>query len=116
MKTVTEHRAARAEHIAADQEVAAKALVRQIEYVDQIDKELVRFKVTSADRVETLRTKARAGLLAFVDVACDRCKTALFDRNPMVMLTSSPPKVWADCIGCGKDYALGMDMRVRKTF
>ena len=47
----------------------------------------------------------------FIDTACDDCGTRLFDLSPSTILTSNPPKFWADCIGCGKRYALSLALR-----
>lgn len=47
----------------------------------------------------------------FIDTACDNCGTALWDRDPSITNTSSPPCFWADCMGCGQSYTLGMEFR-----
>ena len=58
--------------------------------------------------ISVLKQAERDG---FINTACDGCKTVLFDASPSMILTSNPPKFWADCIGCGKRYALELSLR-----
>ena len=47
----------------------------------------------------------------FISTACNDCKTILFNASPSMTLMSNPPKFWADCIGCGRRYALQLSFR-----
>lgn len=48
---------------------------------------------------------------SFIDIVCDDCKTMLFDSSPQFTLMSNPPKFWAECVGCGRRYALNAALR-----
>lgn len=47
----------------------------------------------------------------FINTACDTCATALFDTEPHTVLTSSPPRFKAACVGCGRQYYLDLSLR-----
>jgi hypothetical protein len=117
MKTVSEYaeQAARARWTAALAAIEAhKHEVRYLEEIEAQDipvfqrNDGVRDRTNYTSCRENLRASVREGTRPslFLDVACDRCKTALRrDESPMV-LASDPPKITAWCIGCGCVYYL----------
>lgn len=117
MKTVSEY----AEQAARAREESRKAAIEahkhEVRYLEEIEaQDIPIFQRNDGviDRTdytalrETLRASVREGTQPslFLDVACDRCKTALRrDESPSV-LASNPPKIKAWCIGCGCVYYL----------
>jgi hypothetical protein len=122
VKTVSERREEHAGFIAVALEAQANCRDRWRAYVEQIAAKDIPMYV--GDKVdvtdyESLRRGIRAEILAavsgqaggFVKTSCDDCRTALWDGAPDTILTCIPPKFWADCIGCGRRYALGLECR-----
>ena len=110
MKTVSDRNEEQAKAQAKAQRVASQAQEHRLAYLATIEAQDIPPK--NAQHRDSTRAKIRDGFTGFIDTACNHCKTALVDRHPGITLASSPPKFWADCPGCGADYALRLGNRM----
>ena len=122
MKTVSERRAESA--VERDARLLELSEYHKVwhEYVDDVEAREIPLYINDkpykdSTNYEDVRKWARESvrtrryLHGFIDAACNRCKTVLWDQDPSMTWASEPPKFWAACIGCGALYALGTNLR-----
>lgn len=122
MKTVSERHAedrAVREAEKAREDTATQAAIKYLDEVEakDIPAHVGRYASGSGEYRSKLRAQIRTGgHNGFIDTACDHCKTALWDRDPMMTCMSAPPCFWADCAGCGATTTLRMQYRTKLSF